>query len=205
MKIAWFTTIRGKSTIGIYSISSAIELSKYIDIDLFVSDQENAQVNLYTTKLSKIYYNQENVLTLLKCYDVCIYNIGQNFEDHSIIYNIIHQHPGIIIIHDINKFTLKKTEEIYRYSLGFVVHSKDDSLKIKSKYAGPVCIIPLVNDNKWKNYSKKLYNFIQSINFLKPLYSLTNLVSEELGSMWVFSDMQIVKKISNEISSLFEK
>jgi hypothetical protein len=46
---------------------------------------------------------------------------------------------------------------------------------------------------------------IQYEDFLKPLYSLTDLISQELKVMGVSSDMQILEHISDEISYLFEK
>jgi len=199
MKIAWFTPFNKKNTIAKYSESVAITLSKYSDVELLVTEQKD----LITTSLSKVYYKQDNVLSLLECYDICIYNIGDNSEYNTLIYNVMRQRPGIVILHDLNMFDSNTVKKIYQYSLGVVVNSGEYESKLKSKYAGPVCIVPFLNNNELDNYSEKLFSFIQSVNFLRPLYSLTDLISQELNSMGVSSDMRICETISNEIDFLY--
>lgn len=199
MKIAWFTPFSRNTAIGKYSESVVIALKRYYGVDLFISEKKD----LITTRLSKIYYKPDNVLSLLEHYDICIYNIGDDFEYNTAIFDVVRQRPGLIIIHDLNRFNSNIIESIHPYSLGFVVHSSEYESKIKSVYAGSVCIIPPIYDNEGNDYSEKLYEFIQSVNFLKPLYSLTDLISQELIFMGVSSDMRIYETISNEIDLLF--
>jgi glycosyltransferase involved in cell wall biosynthesis len=52
-------------------------------------------------------------------------------------------------------------------------------------------------------YGEKLFNFIRSVNFLTPLYSLTDLIAQELSSMGVSPDMRICQTISKEIELLY--
>jgi hypothetical protein len=47
-------------------------------------------------------------------------------------------------------------------------------------------------------------NYDARNRFIKPLYSLIDLISQELSSMEVSSDMHICKTISNEIDFLFD-
>jgi hypothetical protein len=46
-------------------------------------------------------------------------------------------------------------------------------------------------------------NYTVENNFIKPLYSLIDLISQELSSMGVSSDMHICNNISSEIAFLF--
>jgi len=97
MKIAWFTPFNVKSAIGRYSKFAAQALSKYADVDLFISEQED----LHTTSLHTVLYNQKNVISLLENYDICIYNMGDNLDYHGSIYDVIQKRPGIVISHDL--------------------------------------------------------------------------------------------------------
>jgi len=52
-------------------------------------------------------------------------------------------------------------------------------------------------------YGKSLYEFICHIDFLKPMYSLTDLIGEELNKINVKPEMPILKTLSAEIERLF--
>jgi hypothetical protein len=197
MKIAWFTPFNIKNATGKYSKSVTTALSKFSDVDLFLSEQEDTD----TINLKTIHYNPENVLLLLECYDMCVYNITDCLEYNKLIYNVMRRRHGIVIFHNSNLFESNITKDIFKYSLGFVFHSNDNITKLK--YSGPACVISYQFNNE--SYSEKLYDFIQFVNFLKPLYSLTGLISQELDSIGVSSDMKILEKISNEIEYLYAK
>jgi glycosyltransferase involved in cell wall biosynthesis len=194
MKIAWFTPFNIKSAIGRYSKTAAGALSRFVNVDLFIFERED----LHTTILNTVYYNPENVLSLLEDYDICVYNMGDYTGYHASIYDVMRKHPGIIIAHDlclINFFwgyynqylknpeeytkilidmygdkeadmILKATEshelwsalnlseyhmaeQLFPYSLGLVVHSGFHASKLKLGYDGPICTVPLLYENEF--------------------------------------------------------
>jgi len=97
MKIAWFTPFSKKSAIGRYSKYAAKALSYHADVDLLLTDFDD----LHDTDLHKVYYQSDNILTLLGDYDYCVYNIGDYSGFHSQIYDVMQQHKGIVIVHDV--------------------------------------------------------------------------------------------------------
>jgi glycosyltransferase involved in cell wall biosynthesis len=203
MKVAWFTPFNKESAIGRYSKSATLALSKHADVDIFVFDEKN----LHDTSLRTMYYNSNNVLSLLKSYDVCVFNIGDYSNYHAPIYDVMQTHRGVVISHDLclhnffrgyyishlqrpnefvkiltdmygeknahficdsaNSFTAwakinlseyHMTELLYPYSLGIAVHSDYHVSKIKPDYNGPMCVVPLLYDNEW-NMEKAKHSF----------------------------------------------
>jgi glycosyltransferase involved in cell wall biosynthesis len=53
------------------------------------------------------------------------------------------------------------------------------------------------------HYGEKLFNFIQSVQFLSPLYSLTDVIAQELKTMGISPDMRTFDNISKEIEVLY--
>lgn len=98
MKIAWFTPFNKKSAIGKYSKLATDALSNYADVDIFSSNRDD----LLETNLNIIDFNYEDkrFIESLEQYDIYIYNIGDNSEYHSEIYEVSTIKKGIIICHD---------------------------------------------------------------------------------------------------------
>lgn len=97
MKIAWFTPFCEKSAIGLYNQLLTNELSDSIDIDLWLSDEDQ----LLDTNLKKIFYKSNlDLRNSLSKYDLIVYNIGNYFGFHKDIYEVSLKHKGIIILHD---------------------------------------------------------------------------------------------------------
>lgn len=97
MKIAWFTPFKVESAIGRYSKFAVEALSKYVEVDLFVSQDSE----LHETECKVIRFDSRNVEELLHKYDLAVYNMGDNAEYHKEIYDVAQCHPGVIISHDI--------------------------------------------------------------------------------------------------------
>lgn len=97
MKIAWFTPFCKKSAIGHYNQILTDELSKKINIHLWLSDKKE----LLPTTLKKIFYKpDDNLRKDLSKYDLIVYNLGNYLGFHKDIYEVSKRHRGIIILHD---------------------------------------------------------------------------------------------------------
>ncbi len=96
MKIAWVTPTDEKSAIFEYSKIVSKELSKRADLIVFGTTESSAE-------LSCKYYslNDEEAIHKLKESDVVIYNMGDNYNFHSKIFETYLKIPGIIILHDL--------------------------------------------------------------------------------------------------------
>jgi len=266
MKIAWFTPFNKKSAIGRYSQYATQVLSKYANVDIFISNKEN----LHDTSLSTVHYTSKNVLSLLKDYDICIYNIGDYTEYHASIYETMCNCPGIVIVHDLclhnffwgyynlylhkpeeyinilislygkknaymildasrafetwsalNLLDYHMTDLLCPYSLGFVAHSKYHESKLKSIYDGPICIVPLLYKNDWDidnkdkdfdgydsskinlltvgniNSNKRIHSTISAIGSNQKLRQKINLTC--IGSL---ENKEYVEKLNRQITEM---
>jgi glycosyltransferase involved in cell wall biosynthesis len=100
MKIAYFTPVSPqRSGISDYSERELIPyLSKFTEVDVFV-DKNVVPTNRYLSEHFDIYPYKEYE-RLKDCYDIAVYNVGNN-PLHEYIYNMLLKHPGISIMHDI--------------------------------------------------------------------------------------------------------
>lgn len=97
MKLAWFTPFTKNSAIGKYSQVVTNELSKYVDVDLWLSESSN----MLPTELKVVRYRPgENLSKKLENYDFYIYNMGNFLDFHKDIYEVSKVNKGIIILHD---------------------------------------------------------------------------------------------------------
>ena len=203
MRVAWFTPFNKKSAIGRYSKAASLALSRYADVNLFITDDKDS----HETSLRKVIFKSDNVLSKLESYDICIYNMGDFAGYHSSIYEVMRKHRGLVISHDaclhnffrsyyisclqdtngyINKLAsmygedeanlilesansvsawlaldlnrYHMTELLYPFSSGFAVHSKYHASIIERAYAGPICTVPLLYENEWRDSANKKFN-----------------------------------------------
>ncbi|MBG1260438.1 glycosyltransferase family 4 protein [Nostoc commune] len=97
MRIAWFTPFSNKSAIGKYSKIIIQELVKYCDVDLFLCEKDK----LLETQVKIYFYNSnQDLSSVLKNYDLVIYNIGDCLDFHKDIYEVSQKNRGIVILHD---------------------------------------------------------------------------------------------------------
>lgn len=100
MKIAWFSPLPPlKSGISEYSELILGHLKKYAQIDLWV-DGFSPRPDFSREFRVIDYINRRRALPLLKTYDAVIYNMGNNAEFHSGMYEVLQEYPGIVILHD---------------------------------------------------------------------------------------------------------
>lgn len=97
MKIAWFTPFNVESAIGQYSKYAAESLSFYVDVDILTFQKQR----LHPTSLNVVYFDQENVESILNQYDTCIFNMGDYADYHRQIFDVMRRHRGIVIAHDL--------------------------------------------------------------------------------------------------------
>ena len=55
-----------------------------------------------------------------------------------------------------------------------------------------------------ENYGEKLHSFVEHVEFLSPLNSLMDLLGQELRAIGVSPDMQICRKLSQEVELLYQ-
>lgn len=100
MKIAWFSPLPPlKSGISEYSELILEYLKNFATVDLWV-DGFIPRREICNRFNVINYKDTEEVLPLLKTYDAIIYNMGNNAEIHSGMYEVLQEYPGIVILHD---------------------------------------------------------------------------------------------------------
>ena len=86
------------SGISDYSEVLVYGLKQYFDVTLLVDDYRLTNKRLYKDFDVKVYKNNPRVLN---SFDFRIYNMGNNPQFHSYIYEAVLTHPGLIILHDV--------------------------------------------------------------------------------------------------------
>ena len=102
MKINWFSPLLPEKTgIAEYTQQLLADFYKYADVVLW-TDRENWSIEL--EEYAKVrYYNPVSLPTTeLGSADINIYNIGNSAKFHGSIWKVSQQHPGIVVIHDVN-------------------------------------------------------------------------------------------------------
>ncbi|OIQ07952.1 D-inositol-3-phosphate glycosyltransferase [Moorella thermoacetica] len=100
MKIAWFSPLPPlKSGISEYSELILYHLKNYADVDLWV-DGFSPHPHICRDFRVINYAQERKVLPLLKTYDAIVYNMGNNAEFHSGMYEVLKEYAGIVILHD---------------------------------------------------------------------------------------------------------
>jgi len=97
MKVAWLTPFSAASAIGRYSKYAAEALAKHAEVDLLIFDREK----LHQTSLKIVPISLIDFAAQLECYDIIVYNIGDNSNYHSAIFDTLRLHRGITIAHDV--------------------------------------------------------------------------------------------------------
>lgn len=97
MKVAYFSPLNPvRSGISDYSEELLPYLAEKFEIEIFIDDY--APNNKSITDKFEI-YNYKEFDSRKKRYDACLYHQGNN-PYHEYIYNMILQHPGIVVMHD---------------------------------------------------------------------------------------------------------
>ena len=101
MKIAWFTPFSQKSAIGRYSVSATDVLAEMYDICICIAKEETDE-ELHETMLPKMFYSIEDDEKIRNQFDLCVYNMGNNYSYHKYVYEMSKRIPGIVIVHDVS-------------------------------------------------------------------------------------------------------
>ncbi|WP_338819166.1 hypothetical protein MTCOM_05960 [Moorella thermoacetica] len=100
MKIAWFSPLPPlKSGISEYSELILYHLKNYADVDLWV-DGFSPHPHICRDFRVINYAQERKVIPLLKTYHAIVYNMGNNAEFHSGMFEVLQEYPGIVILHD---------------------------------------------------------------------------------------------------------
>lgn len=158
MKIAWCTPFSDKSAIGFYSKLACEALNK------------RHQVTIYTACLPPYYSTDVKVFSIdnlfdfvqeLDSFDYIIYNLGDNSNFHSKIYDISRQRKGIVILHDITMlnffygyfFVYKGEKELF----------KDFLLNTYGLEGYQEITAAMVDSDKWSKIDFIKYNCVRDI------------------------------------------
>ncbi|OPX65137.1 MULTISPECIES: glycosyltransferase family 4 protein [unclassified Methanoregula] len=99
MKLAYFSPLPPqKSGISDYSEALLPHLARYFDIDLWVTRTPEKSLAKKFTSIN--YRNGTTSLSKLSDYPCILFNMGNNPEFHSEMYDVFLQHPGHVILHD---------------------------------------------------------------------------------------------------------
>lgn len=183
MKIAWFTPFSKKSAIGKYSKLATDALSKKVNIDIFSPATDDLlKSNL---KIVTFNYKNEKLIDILRSYDFCVYNIGDNSQYHSEIYEVSKIRKGIIICHDatllgffkgyyyVFKKDTKTFIDLFENTYNISV-SKSDEVYLSNKslnygmleFISKNCLGIIVHSNFHKDsFEKKYYGPIKMLHF----------------------------------------
>ena len=130
MKIAWFTPFHKSSAIGKFSKYATLALSEYMNTQQVEPTQQVGRVDiltfekdeLHSTDLNVVYYDKDNIHSLLNDYDLCIYNMGDNIRFHAPIFDVLLLRRGIVIAHDLcihnfvrGYYTIYDTSDEFKY------------------------------------------------------------------------------------------
>lgn len=117
-----------KSGISDYSVILANALTDKYDITLCIDDYKaKSDLDLPAVFWKNVDYSQ---------YDYIIYNIGNNPEFHSFMYDMCLEHPGMIILHDLSLYYLfvgHYCDKGCFYSKLYEIEGLDTFLELKDK------------------------------------------------------------------------
>jgi len=126
-----------RSGIANYSFDLVAHLKEYVDITLYLENQEetnNESLGLLIQDISLLPQDIEQ-------YDCVIYHIGNNTQFHKKIYQLAWKYPSVIVLHDFNihpfladSFLGKEEENIYEDALieGYGEVGKSSYASVKS-------------------------------------------------------------------------
>jgi glycosyltransferase involved in cell wall biosynthesis len=105
MKIAWLTPFSRRSAIGHCSAAIVADLRSRVDVTVFASDLSHSgdsECWLPDADIcGMLALTHEQLLEKLETFDLCVYQLGDNFEFHGSIYDLAQELPGITVLHDV--------------------------------------------------------------------------------------------------------
>ena len=101
MRIAWFTPFSPQSAIGHYSEAAVRELVKTDEVVVYASDPPRAAQVGPARVVALTDGRFDAVLRELKGFDAVVYNMGNYVPFHKRIYEILLNHPGVVVLHDL--------------------------------------------------------------------------------------------------------
>lgn len=127
MKIAYFSPLNPqKSGISDYSEMFIPYLSKYAEIDVWVSGfkpENNFIINNYRII---DYKANHDVIKKLQFYDFVVYNIGNNPYYHLDIYEVFKKYPGYVILHEFVLYYLVAGYEFERGGMERLINKVEE-------------------------------------------------------------------------------
>jgi hypothetical protein len=98
MRIAWFTPYSLNNTIGGFSETIVMELSRFAEVDLWHPEVADER----PTHVARNRFRRASDLKLreLPQYDLVFYNLGDDFSECGEIWKVSEEIPGVVILHD---------------------------------------------------------------------------------------------------------
>lgn len=101
MKLAWLTPLSDRSDIGAHSRCIVEALPDAVRDGSCVFINDNPLARNYEVSLPSIILTDDLDTNLLDLFDFCVFNIGNNQENHLYINKLSLQKGGIVVVHDI--------------------------------------------------------------------------------------------------------
>ena len=208
-KIAFFAPLPPiESGIAYYSYHILLELSRYLDVDVFIDNEYTVEC-IFPSNV-KIYRHYE-FIHHFKEYDEIIYQVGNN-KYHTYIFDYIKEFPGIVDLHDYNLHSILYSlygRQIGQKFIDFKNALKEDMTEndiakfLYKKYSSYTCAdsSEVIINGFAVNYAKKVIvhnqfakrellkkNVLRNVSVV-PLYVETNRISmgKKKGEQIVFS------------------
>jgi glycosyltransferase involved in cell wall biosynthesis len=97
MRIGWFTPLSKRTGISKYSLSAASALAAHADVDVWTTHRDDDYaIDLPVRSIDELLGDMD----VLDAYDLVIYNLGNNPDMHSDIFDVYERYPGVVIQHD---------------------------------------------------------------------------------------------------------
>ena len=101
MRIAWFTPFNSQSAIGHYSEAAVRELVTTDEVVVYASDAPRAAQVGPARVVALADGRFDAVLRELRGFDAAVYNMGNHLPYHKKIYEVLLNHPGVVVLHDL--------------------------------------------------------------------------------------------------------
>jgi len=197
MKLAYFSPLPPqKSGISDYSEALLPYLSKYYEIHLWVSGFKPDSTFAHNYKVIN-YKASQSIIPQLEKYDAILYNIGNNPEYHSEMYDVFLRYPGHVILHDYVLFYLitgyffnnKRDREKYIREF-YLNYGNEGILEVKKILRGDVFPLQFRNPEKFP----LINSLVQSAKGIIVHSESTKKILNRSGCAW--SKISMVNQIN---------
>jgi hypothetical protein len=208
MRLAWFTPFSRSSAIGRFSQAVTNELSKHVEVELWVS----SSVDLLPTSLRLVQYDPEIPIhewPRTESYDFAIYNDEKQLGLHQIRLDFSGKTTSIPLSGDflMNQF-MRGHYQLILNTLNRQLPRAESRRRTgragfrESEHDAPICS-KCALDTPAPDYAVRLLWFLDELRSLKPALEPLHRTATTLAELHVESDMEIVRSIAGMFADMF--